>query len=135
MHDLLEPLLDTLIPPSADGALPGAGQLGLAAAVAPQLDAKDPTLREAFAALSDADFASLDLAARSERLEALERTHPAFIATIYVPTCTAYYQHPDVHRALGLPGEPPHPRGHVVEAGDLAGLERVKQRGPLYRNV
>ncbi len=133
MNDLLEIILDTLIPASADGTMPGAGSLGLATAVAGQLDEDDEALRAGFEAARACDLASLDLAERCAALEQVERDHPAFIPALYVPACTAYYQHPAVHRGLGLSGEPPHPRGHTLEQGDLTSLERVKERGPLYR--
>ncbi len=135
MDDLLSDILDTLIPPSADGAMPGAGSLGLASAVEASLDPNDPALRAGFDALREADFANLDPAGRSAALEAVDREQPSFIPALYVPTCTVYYQHPATHRGLGLSGEPPHPRGFELETGDLAGLERVKARGRMYREA
>jgi len=135
VDDLLPDILDALIPPSADGRMPGAGALGLAGTVGAALDPNDASLRAGFEALRRAGFDALDAAARQSALAAVERDHPAFVPALYTTACSAYYQHPAVHRALGLPGEPPHPRGFELEAGDLAGLERVKARGPIYREV
>ncbi len=135
MNDLLEVILDTLIPPSADGTMPGAGSLGLATTVAGQLDEDDEALRAGFEAARACDLASLDLAERCAALEQVERDHPTFIPTLYVPACTAYYQHPAVQAGLGLDPGPPYPKGYELEPGDLTALERVKQRGKLYREA
>lgn len=135
MDDLFDAILDTLIPPSPDGRMPGAGSLGLAEVVRVQVAGANDLVSAGLEALATARFLDLDFQSRIEVLRELERSQPAFISTLYVPTCTAYYQHPDVWVGLGLEPRPPHPKGYELEAGDLEGLERVRARGKQYRDV
>lgn len=135
MTDLLEAILDTLIPPSEDGRMPGAGSLGLAASVRAQTAAAEDVVAAGLAAAEAADFLGLDLAARVAVLRELEASQPAFVGTLFLPTCTAYYQHPKVLEGLGVEGRPPHPKGYELEVGDLSPLDRVRARGKLYRDA
>src|SRR2546430_17474451 len=55
-HQLLETLLDVVIPPSADGRLPGAGTLGLTATIARtvrQMPMLRPVLEHGFGTLAE----------------------------------------------------------------------------------
>ena len=135
MNDLLNLILDTLIPASEDGRMPGAGSLGLADTIWEQtVDSRD-MLDAGLDAVRDAGFEELDLEGRVNLLRRMEPTHPAFVKSLYVPTCTAYYQHPKVMLALGLEGRPPYPKGYDLEPGNLDGLEKVRARGKLYRET
>ena len=133
MPDLLAVLLDTLIPPSDDRRMPGAGALGLAAAVRESVG--DDELSAGLAALEGARFDTLDLDERVAVLRELEGSQPAFVPAVYSPTCRLYYQHPEVQAGLGLRPGPPHPQGYDVESGNLEALERVRARGRLYREA
>ena len=135
MTELLDAILDTLIPPSEDGRMPGAGSLGLSEAVLAQTAAEREVVEAGFEAARQGGFVGLDLPARTAFLRELEGTQPAFVSTLYVPACTAYYQHPKVWVGLGLEPRPPHPKGYDLEAGNLEGLERVRSRGKLYRDA
>jgi hypothetical protein len=135
MNELLDAILDTLIPPSADGRMPGAGSLGLADAVRAQTQGAGELVSAGLAAVEAAGFADLDLEDRVGVLRELESTQPAFVLTLYLPACAAYYQHPKVLVGLGLEPRPPHPKGYELEPGNLATLERVRKRGKLYRDV
>ena len=133
MPDLLPLLLDTLIPPSDDRRMPGAGALGLAAAVRESVP--DDALSAGLAALEGARFDALDTTERVALLRELEGSHPAFIPAVYRPTCMIYYQHPEVQAGLGVRPGPPHPKGYDLEPGNLDALERVRARGRLYREA
>lgn len=135
MNDLLTAILDTLIPKSSDGLMPGAGSLGLADAVREKTTAAAGVLAEGLTAAEARGFVDLDAPGRVAALREIEADLPAFIPTLYIPTCIAYYQHPDVRVGLGLPSHPPHPKGFDLEPGDLANLDRVRQRGKLYRDA
>lgn len=135
MTELLNAILDTLIPPSEDGRMPSAGSLAIADAVLAQTADASGVVEAGLGAAQDAGFAELDLDARIAFLKELEASQPAFVPTLYAPTCTAYYQHPKVWVGLGLEPRPPHPQGYEVEAGNLDGLERVRARGKLYRDA
>ncbi len=139
----LAAVLDAVIPPSADGRLPGAGELGLAPVIeeklgamvaftARGLDALDALARErgaaALAALADAE--------RTEVLDAHAAADPGFLPGLVFQIYSAYYQHPRVLEGLGLEPRPPHPKGYALEQPDLeALLAPVRARAKLYRDV
>ena len=133
MPDLLDLLLDTLIPPSDDGRMPGAGSLGLADAV--RAGVPEDELAAGLAALEAADFETLDATGRVACVRALEASHPAFVPAVYQSACLLYYQRPEVQAGLGMRPGPPHPEGYTLESGNLDALERVRARGPLYREA
>ena len=140
---LLATVLDTLIPPNSAAGLPGAGGLGLvaaieetmasqaalAAAVPPGLDALAGQLGSA----GPEAFAALDVGERSRALEALAEAQPAFVPALVFAAYSAYYMHPEVSRALGLEGRPPFPEGYSLEPFDESLLSRVRERPPMYR--
>ena len=140
----LTSVLDELVPPSADGRLPGAGELGLAGHVeavlhrAPELR---PIVARGLAALdafargrSARDFAALPRELRLEALNGLAATEPECLPSLVFHTYTGYYQERRVLEGLGLEARPPHPKGHALETGDLGLLEPVRRRGKLYRD-
>jgi len=140
--DPLSAVLDTLIPPSTDGRLPGAGELGLAAALrerTAELGALiDQGLAAADAAAAErgADrFAALPAEQRVSVLREVESRQPAFLPSLLFELYAAYYRDPRVLTGLGLEARPPHPQGYALEPGDLGALERVRARGRLYREV
>ena len=134
----LASVLDELIPPSADGRLPGAGQLGLAGYVIEALQ-KTPELAAMVAqGLSDLDdqarrrnvpgFAAL---AQADKVQLL--TEWGFVLPLMVHVCAGYYQHARVVEALGLEVRAPHPKGYEMEPNDLSLLDGVRRRPKLYR--
>jgi hypothetical protein len=138
----LAAVLDTLVPPSPARGLRGAGELGLAAAVAEELSST-PGLGELIAAGlarieasagSAAGFADLDAAARARLLDEDATGDPAFVRLLVAPTYVHYYEQPSVLTALGLEARPPHPLGHALEPGDLSLLDPVRRRPKLYRD-
>jgi hypothetical protein len=135
MNDLLASILDTLIPPSHDGRMPGAGSLGLEDRVRDETAEAGEMIREGLEAASFRGFVQLDSDARAAVLQEIDASQPAFLPALYTRTCIAYYQHPDVRVGLGLPPHPPHPKGYELEPGDLAALERVRRRGKCYRDA
>jgi hypothetical protein len=139
----LSAVLDALVPPSADGRLPGAGGLGLASGIEAQLgatsaftarglDALDALARERGAG----DFAALAPAERAEVLNAHAAADPGFLPGLVFQVYSAYYQHPQVLSGLGLEPRPPHPRGYALEQPDLGALlAPVRARVKLYRDA
>jgi hypothetical protein len=140
----LAAVLDVLVPPSADGRLPGAGALGLARRVedamarAPQLTA---AVREALAGLAalarERGADALEALAPEPREAVLREVAarvPSFVPGLLFHTYAGYYQHPDVLAAIGLEPRPPFPKGYAVPPSDLdALLAPVRSRAPLYR--
>jgi hypothetical protein len=135
-------VLDTLIPPCPERGLPGAGELGLASAVADEIGSA-PALVELIAAGltrieanagAAAGFAGLELDARSRLLHRDDTSEPGFVGMLIAPTYLRYYEHPTVLEALGLEARPPHPLGHSLEPGDPALLDPVRRRPRFYRD-
>ena len=133
---LMQALLHLVIPPSDDGKLPGAGDLGIASAVAKSL-ASDPEieagLRAVQKAARDRDPRGLVALSAEGRLEVLESqlgTHPTLMSGLTRWVYPAYYQHPRVLEGLGQPGRPPFPGGFEVEetAPDLLEILRARAR-------
>jgi hypothetical protein len=142
-RSVLAAVLDAIVPPSADGRLPGAGEIGLAPAIEQQLgamcvftargiDALDALARERGAA----GFAALAAAERKEVLDTHAAADPGFLPGLVFQIYSAYYQHPRVLVGLGLEPRPPHPKGYALEQPDLdALLAPVRARAKLYRDA
>jgi len=136
-QQLLETLLDVVIPPSADGRLPGAGTLGLTDTIARtvrQMPMLRPVLEYGFSALAElatrrnaGGWAALTPAERADVFA--EFFLPAFLFLAY----SSYYQAPRVVEALGLEARAPHPKGYPMDEDDLMLLDAVRRRGKMYR--
>jgi gluconate 2-dehydrogenase subunit 3-like protein len=139
----LASVLDAIIPPSANGRLPGAGELGLASSIEERLgamgaftalglDALDALARER----GVSGFAALAPAARADVLNAHAAADPGFLPGLVFQVYSAYYQHPRVQEGLGLEPRPPHPKGYALEQPDLdALLAPVRAKAKQYREV
>ena len=134
----LSAVLDEIIPPSQGGRLPGAGALGLAGGVERFLQRTPGAvagLARTLDALAAERLATLAAAERTLALHDFEAKHPGFVPSLIAPTYVSYYQEPRVLEALGLEPRPPHPKGHVLEPGDLTLLDAVRRRGRIYRDA
>lgn len=139
----LDAVLDALIPPSEDGRLPGAGEVGSGATVALALAASPeflPMIEQALAALDECAeslgaerFDALDRSGRLRALEANTEAHPGLIPSLVYHTYSAYYRETAVAAQLGFEARPPHPLGYEMEPNDLSLLDPVKSRPKLYR--
>jgi hypothetical protein len=140
---LLALVLDEVIPPTADGRLPGAGALGAGAIVQHAASATpglEPLLTQGLAALQDiarrsdsGGFAALSHSARVEALQELEKASPMLLPTLLTFACISYYSNEQVLTALNGSARPPHPQGYEMEEDDLALLDPVRARGKIYR--
>jgi len=139
----LSALLDEVIPPGADGRMPGAGAIGLGERIAREVSGNAAlldTVRSGIASLDrvargehGAPFGELPSDARKRVLAQVTETEPALMPTLAFPTYIAYYEHPSVLSALGLDPRPPHPKGYGLEPFDPTLLEGVRQRARSYR--
>jgi hypothetical protein len=138
-------VLDLLIPPSGDGRLPGAGEIGIGARI-DQLAQREPGFRavvadgitalDAMARRSDAtEFATLAGEARLAALDEVAAAQPGFVPSLIFHTYAGYYQHGRVLEGLGLDPRPPFPTGHTLEPFDATLLDAVRRRAKLYRDV
>ena len=137
-------LLDEIVPRSADGRFPGAGELGLAPAIEAayaRIPGFDAVIADGLAALDELarergaeGFAALEGEARTEVLKAFAEREPGFVPGLVFQTYTVYYLEPRVVEALGLEARPPHPKGYEMEPNDLTLLDPVRARpGPTRR--
>ena len=132
---LLVGLLDVVVPPSGDGRLPGAGQLGLVEHIArtvretpmlrPVVEYGMSALGELAAKRGDGDVRAV----LAEFAAGDQFFMPAFLFLVY----STYYQNPRVLGALGLEARPPHPKGHEMEPIDLTLLDPVRRRAGMFR--
>jgi hypothetical protein len=138
---LLRATLNRIIP--ADGAFPGAGDLGVVSYVDAVIG-RSAELRRLFAhGLTQIDVTSQELYAqgfmdlsehqRDAVLRRVEANNSEFFSALLTHTYSAYYSNPLIIRQLGQDPRPPQPRGHELEPLDLSLLDRVRRRRPLYR--
>ena len=137
-RETLRALLGTIVPPSADGRMPGAGEMP---ALLRDIAGAVPKLREHLATVDSeavaqfgVAFAALDEARRVSLLDEMCQRDPA-LQQVIVETVTCYYQQDRVLEALGMEARPPFPKGYSVDAGDLSLLNPVIARGRIYRDV
>jgi hypothetical protein len=131
----LTAVLDEIVPPSADGRLPGAGEAGIVDFIVDAVE-KNPDLRPALVDGLDAlgEFCDVPKQERAQVLRELADRVPAFLPGLTYQTYLGYYQHPRVLEGLGVPGRPPHPEGYELEMGDLGLLDAVRARPKLFRD-
>ena len=138
LNDLhfMKALLDLLIPPSGSGDLPGAGALGLSAAVVtalqgdpllgPPVEAAVQALRETALSQHPEGLPGMAPQAAARVVEA--QLDPMLIMGILLYLYPAYYQHPRVLEGIGEPPRPPFPEGFDVEPTDVELLEKLRAR-------
>jgi hypothetical protein len=137
-HEFMKALLDLVIPPSASGDLPGAGELSLAPAVAtalqtdkmigPLVEPGAQAVREAALSEHADGLAGMTSQAATKVLEDQLAAHPVLIMGILRYLYPAYYQHPQVLAAIGEPARPPFPEGFEVDATAPALLTSLQER-------
>ena len=142
-EQVIAALIDAIVPPSADGRLPGAGELDLVAHVersARQNPMLGPVLEYGLSAIAElaktrspSGLQGLSredwTAVLAEFTAADEFFQPAFLFLVY----GGYYQHERVVRVLGLEPRAPHPKGYEMGADDWSLLDPVRRR-PRFRS-
>jgi len=136
--------LDTIIPPSADGALPGAGFLAGSArfaSVVRLMPGLDLGLATGLAALDEharkrgvAAFAALDAAERVMVVNEVAAIDAGLVPSLMFVAYTTYYVEDRVIAAIGMEPRPPHPQGFAMAPCDTSLLDPVRARGKLYRD-
>ena len=138
LHDsaFLDAMLDLVIPPSADGEMPGAGSLGISPFVADAIASDTrfgPGIEAGLRAVRSAadergGFAQLTEADRLAVVESVSTEHPALMSGLARYVFHAYYQSPRVLAGLGQPARPPFPEGFQVEETDPELLDILEAR-------
>jgi len=139
---ILDAVLNLIVPPSADGRMPGAAEVGVPAYLLAEAADALPALREELDELERRararcarGFAALEQGERRSLVEELRARQPAFLSRLAMETLACYYQHDRVLAGLGMEARPPYPKGYQVVQGDLSLLEPVRARGKIYRDV
>ena len=140
---LVSDILDQIIP--RQGEIPGAGELDIATYL-DRVVGDSPRLRSLFSRglvavelAADGQFRKgfKDLTDEEKRavLKEVEAAEREFFDILVWQTYNGYYTHRKVKLRLGGDVRPPQPQGYLLEKGDLSGLEKVRRRGPIYREV
>ncbi|HSP56167.1 MAG TPA: hypothetical protein VLS25_11335 [Dehalococcoidia bacterium] len=134
----MDALLNLVIPPDESGSLPGAGALGLSAAVAaalqadsllgPLVEAGVQGVREAALSNHPEGLSGMTPEAGTKLVETQLSGRPFVIMGILRYLYPAYYQHPLVLTGIGEVPRPPFPEGFDVEATDPRLLEKLRAR-------
>lgn len=83
---------------------------------------------------SERAFGELAPAEQDAALRAVESADPAGFDLLVCLAYRAYYTDPRIVAALGLPAAP-QPRGYQLPPFDPALLDKVRQRGPIWRKT
>jgi len=132
-------LLNLFIPPSEDGKMPGAADVGFLAYI--HNENILPWIKEGLINIIEEshnkygqEFLSLSGSEQTELIDKLRRKSLQFFNRFTTQVLQCYYQHDDVLEAIGLEARPPFPQGYLLEEGDLTLLEPVYLRGKIYRD-
>lgn len=133
-REVLDALLDTIIPPAGDGTKPSAGDIDFLPYV--EANAAD-FLLELGEILGhfDAEFAHCPLMVRYERVKAFSEAAPESFDRLLSEVYACYYQDARVLEAIGVGVGPPFPRGNTVEPGDLSLLDPVSKNKTTWRRT
>lgn len=141
---LLREVLDEIIPPSADGSFPGAGELGVGERIEAALAARPEAARvveRGLAGIRDRaerrhpqGFAGLAKPERVALLREVEAAEPALFGALVMQAYFGYYTDPRITGRLGV-RNPPQPDGYDLEPNDLSLLDPVRARPRLWREV
>ena len=135
----LNVLLNLFIPPSEDGKMPGAADVGFLAYILNENIL--PWIREGLINIIEEshnkysqEFSSLSGSEQTQLIDKLRRRFLQFFNHLTTQVIQCYYQHDDVLEAIALEARPPFPQGYLLEEGDLTLLEPVYLRGKIYRD-
>ncbi len=128
-------VLDQIIPPDSARGMPGGGEAGLVDFVEGVLQS-EPAQRLGIEPGLAAFGELLEKTGSAEAAyEEVQAEQPGFIPTLVFHAYAGYYQNPRVLEAIGMEARPPHPQGYEMEPFDPTLLEKVRERGKIYRDV
>ena len=137
--ETLNTLLNLIIPPSEDGKMPGAADIGFLAYI-DNNNILSWTQEGLFNIVDEShnkygkEFSKLKNSDQMKLIDSLRSKFSKFFNRLTTEVIQCYYQHDDVLEAIGLEARPPFPKGHILEEGDLTLLEAVYLRGKIYRD-
>ena len=135
----LNVLLNLFIPPSEDGKIPGAADVGFLAYIHNENSLL--WIREGLINIIEEshnkygqELSSLSGFEQTQFIDKMRWRFLQFFNRLTTQVIQCYYQHDDVLEAIGLEARPPFPHGYLLEEGDLTLLEPVYLRGKIYRD-
>lgn len=135
-RELLDVLLDRLVPPNPGRGVPGAGELGVAERLIARAS-EDGDLGSGLRALLER-ASRLARGLPPEAVRRLEAEMPDEFGRLLVETYKGYYGRPDMRAKMGAGAEPAHPGGHEVAPESAETIEAlvapVRLRGPVWRD-
>ena len=140
-ESLLKDVIDRIVP--AEGEFPGAGDLGVTAYIDKAVG-RSAALKRLFPAglahieitASKAlgrEFSDLSGEERDVVLRQVEQEQSVFFDALVQQTYNGYYTNPAIFPLIGY--QHPPPRDYPVKPFDPSLLDKVRQRGPVYRQV
>ncbi|WP_066180624.1 hypothetical protein [Hoeflea olei] len=134
-RDTLRLVAGHMIPASDAYGVPGADDPEIFADILRSLDRDVEKVREALQVLAQEELAALEDDARAARLAAFRAARPELAGVLELAVARCYYRDDRVMTAIGMEPRPPFPLGYEVPQGDLALLDPVRARGPIYRDA
>ncbi len=128
----LSALADTILPASQNGKMPSAAALDFVSYLNEQAGDFLEILPRVLDRIDDA-FAEQSLAERSEVVHRFAKDYAQEFEELLLRVYDCYYQDDRVRILIGAQPGPPFPRGNVIPAGDLTGLDAVQMRSRGYR--
>ena len=140
-RDLLSNVLNRLIPP--EGALPGAGDLGLAAFLEGVVEGearKNRMFNEGLAQIEIAavirepsGFQALNDEGKDAALKEVEASHPEFFDELVRQPYNGYYPNPNIFQLSGYPERLAQGTSGSLDLLDESLLEQQRKRAPFWR--
>jgi hypothetical protein len=133
----LADVADTMVPASAEPAMPSAGDPLILADIVKSLGRDLPLVRDALTAIaakSRGAFAAMERDVREALINAWYAAGSTAAVALGRVVVAAYYRDDRVLLALGLEARAPFPKGYEVEQGDWSLLDAVRGRAPFWRD-
>lgn len=135
-RNLLDDILDELIPANPEKKIPSAGTVGVGDFVVSRAS-EDTTLSDALTGLLSAAV-KMGGEVTTEMVKALEASNTAHFTLLLNLTYMGYYSRPEIRSLVGLGSWPVHPNGYEVPLEPTIMIEKltapVRNRGAMYRN-
>lgn len=132
-------LLKLIIPPSEDGRMPGAADVGFFAYM--NRENLYSWMKEGLLSINEEsqskyqqEFSVLGNGEQAQLIDTLRRKLFRFFSRLTTEVIKCYYLNDRVLEAIGLEARPPFPHGYLLDEGDLSLLVPVYERGKIYRD-
>jgi len=140
VRETLLALLNIIIPPSEDGRIPGAVDVGFIEYMYKEhidewiIAGLQKIQKEALSRYAAA-FHTIETPQQMQIIEALRSRLFRFFTQLTIEVIKIYYQDDRVLLAIGAEPRAPFPLGYSLMDGDLSLLGEVYERGKIYRDV